>query len=341
MNDRDDVGRLIQLAGKRRPVPPHRAERVKVTARQDWRREVRGRSRRRHLAAAAGLAAAVVLAAAMRVFWSGAGGPDVAPVGPYVVEALAGSAWSRVLADETSRALAAAAGDRIAVGSEFKTGHSGRAAVRLASGHSVRLDLQTIIRVLEDGSLALDQGAIYIDSGIRAGGAGDGSRTGVGGSGALDVHTPFGVVREVGTQFEVRLEESNVRVRLREGAVMVRQGDQSHEVLAGTELYLGVGGSVTRSEISPYEAAWDWIAGVTPMPDVENRTVQAFLEWVARERGWTLSYADESVARAAGEITLSGMTSLLTLDEALEAVLLTSRMTHRVQDGSLMIDAVP
>ena len=50
----------------------------------------------------------------------------------------------------------------------------------------------------------------------------------------LDVQMPeldgFGVIEEVGTQFEVRLEDRSVRVRLREGAVVVHHDGRSDEV---------------------------------------------------------------------------------------------------------------
>jgi ferric-dicitrate binding protein FerR (iron transport regulator) len=157
----------------------------------------------------------------------------------------------------------------------------------------------------------------------------------------LDVRTPFGLIREIGTQFEVRLDDESVRVRLREGAVIVHGADRKHEVHAGSELTVNRDGSVVRGTIPTYGPEWNWLVGVTPMPDLEGRSARAFLEWVARERGWTLAFADEAVARAAGEVVLGGTVQGLTLDEALDAVLPTCRMSYRIERGVLVIAAMP
>jgi hypothetical protein len=75
------------------------------------------------------------------------------------------------------------------------------------------------------------------------------------------------------------------------------------------------------------------------MLDLEDETALAFLEWAARERGWTLAFADEHVARSAGEIVLGGTLDRLTLEEALDAVLPTCQMEYRVEQGVLVVSA--
>ena len=47
-------------------------------------------------------------------------------------------------------------------------------------------------------------------------------------------------------------------------------------------------GSIVQRPIPTHGADWDWILGITPMPDLEGWSAIHFLEWVARERGWTL-----------------------------------------------------
>lgn len=325
-NDHDDVGELIRLAGKRTAVPSERTERVRAAAREAWKVETGRHARKRRMSLWAGLggcAAAASLVVAYLLLPPG--GDATRGTGPAArIEMLAGAAWSRT-ADGAREALAA--GATIRPGADLATESDGLAALRMASGHSVRLDRSTTIRLLPDGSIAVDAGAIYVDS-----------RDDTLASGPMTVRTPLGLVREIGTQFEVRLEASSVRVRLREGAVIVDQGDKAHEVHAGTELKLDEDGNVTRREISSYEPGWGWIEAITPLPELEDRTLRSFLEWVARERGWTLSYADEAVARSASEIVLSGTTSRMTIDEALQAVLVTSRMTHRIEEGVLIIE---
>jgi ferric-dicitrate binding protein FerR (iron transport regulator) len=324
-DERDDVAALVRLAGKRQAVPGERAECVRAAARDEWRRGLRRRARRRYAWAAAGLAAAaaLVLAVALRVVPSPAGQPRSADVAR--VESLTGPAWSGG-DGPTRRPLAV--GDELALGSELSTDATARVAIRLASGHSVRLDASTRLHLLERGALGLDRGALYVDSGLEGAAAGP-----------LDVRTPLGVIHEVGTQFEVRLEGDALRVRLREGAVVVQRDAREHEARVGTELELGRDGSVVRRTIAPHGPAWEWIVGVTPMLDLEGRSARAFLDWVARERGWRLAFADDSVARSAAQIVLGGTVERLTLDEALDAVLPTCRLTYRIDRGVLVVAA--
>ncbi|MFQ5845522.1 MAG: hypothetical protein ACE5JG_11105, partial [Planctomycetota bacterium] len=80
---------------------------------------------------------------------------------------------------------------------------------------------------------------------------------------------------------------------------------------------------------------------IAPHYDLADRSLQAFLRWVSRERGWKLRFPDASVEASASSILLSGSLGKLTLDEALEAVLPTCRMTYRVQHGVLIVDPLP
>lgn len=327
-NDRDDVAILVRLAGKRRAVPPVRAERVRAAARAQWQQEVRRRSRGRFFWAAAGLAVAASLILFVAVGILPLGGSATVNSGPMVVESLTGEAWTRDATEGTNPALLSLSiGDEILPGAELLTADGSRVAVRLNSGHSVRVDTTSSLR-FEAGSISLDRGAVYVDSGANV------SRT-------LDVLTPYGAVREIGTQFEVRLEPQSLRVRLREGEVMVRRGGESHRVVEGNELSWNRDGSVTRGSLSTFAPEWGWITDVTPMLDLEGLTARAFLNWVARERGLTVAFADQDVARSAAETVLSGTTEKLTLDEVLDAVLPTCRLNYRIDGAVLVIAAAP
>jgi hypothetical protein len=130
-------------------------------------------------------------------------------------------------------------------------------------------------------------------------------------------------------------------VRLREGTVVLHQDDQDHEMQVGTELELNPDGSVTRRALPTHGSEWEWFVGITPMLDLEGRTAMEFLDWVARERGWTLAFTDDSVARFAGETVLGGALERLALEEALDAVLPTCQMTYHVRNGVLVVAAMP
>jgi transmembrane sensor len=218
-------------------------------------------------------------------------------------------------------------GGEIPPGSTVTTAGASRVSLRLESGHSVRLDAESSVHLLADGRLALDRGAVYVDS--------DGAPEG---EAPVVVSTPLGRVREIGTRFEVRLEAEALRVRLRDGAVVVRADGAEHEVAAGEELLVSELDGVHRTTISPHDPAWAWTASIAPILPLEGRPAREFLEWYARERGLRLAFSDAEIAASTSDIELSGSARGLELDEALQVVLRTSRLRHRVEDGVLWID---
>jgi ferric-dicitrate binding protein FerR (iron transport regulator) len=282
---------------------------------------VRSRRRRRALwglAAAAALAVAVGIPA-WRAIVSGPEG--AATVGRVATASRA--AWTRP-AEAGHSPLRN--GQVVAAGEEIVT-EAGRVALLLDSGTSVRLDEHSRLRLLAPGELALDRGAVYVDTGPGEARA------------AVEIHTSAGVVRDIGTQFEVRAGDDAVRVRVREGAVVMRTGAGEHRVDPGGELRVDAAGSVSRQPVPTFGTQWGWVAQITPMMPLEGRSAREFLDWVAREKGWQLRFADESVESAASRILVSGSVDHLSLDQVLDAVLPTCQMTHQVTDGVLLVEA--
>lgn len=328
----DDVAALIRLAGQRPTIARERIERAREAAYATWQRETRRRSRRRYAWGAVALAAAasiVFVAVYMRLpggaaRWAGVGGS-------LQIQLLAGEAQVVTSAGEvlsTPRALAAS--ESVPAGSVLATSGTNRAAVHLPSGHSLRLDLSTRVRLDDSRSLYLERGAVYLASGSESGD-----------SEPATIHTPLGAIQEIGTQFEVRLADEALRVRVREGAIVLHHGDETHEVAIGTELELNPDGSTSTRKISTHGSEWEWVSKITPLLDLEGRTARMFLDWVAREQGWRLAFADDAVARAAERIEVAGDLRGMTIQQALDAVLPSCQMTHRISEGTLLIEAMP
>ena len=84
-------------------------------------------------------------------------------------------------------------------------------------------------------------------------------------------------------------------------------------------------------------AGLDWIDTVTPMFRIDGRSLKEFLDWMTRERGLRLRFVSPRAAQAAAGIRLSGSVDGMTLDQALESVLVTSQMSHRIDNGVLLI----
>lgn len=322
---RDEVGELIRLAGRRPAVPPEAMARVRAATHEHWRRELRQRGRVRSLWVSV-LAAAAALA--LVIGWQVEKPRPSDPGGLVQVEALVGSAWSREGRLPWNRPRPLAVGDEVPAGAELGTEAGGRVALRLASGHSVRLDTGSRLRLPGGAELALERGAVYVDSGPPAGPS----------ARPLQVRTPLGKVTETGTQYEVRVGEESVRIRVREGEVALWTGGKEHRVESGSELEADGRGGARRRQIPRSGAEWGWaVAGIASLPEIDGRTARAFLDQVAREGGWTLRFANGETARLAGESTLRGSVAGMTPEQALDAVLPTCGLVHRIEGGDLVV----
>lgn len=329
--NRDRIGRLLRLAGPRPGAPPETERRVHAAVHEVWRERVRWRRRRRVLVRGglAMAAAASVIAVLGALYW-----PlfERAPAyeGPVAtVEAISGPVrtWSPDARLGTPGAPLRV-GDTVVAGAVVDTGVLGRAALRLTGGHSVRLDFGTRLEPASPGSLVLERGALYFDSGPAAAA-----------SDPVIVRTPLGAVQDIGTQFEVRLDEERIRVRVREGSVHLDHDEQSWEAGAGVELTLDTSGSLSRRSVPIYGPDWNWILDVAPAFELEGSTLEAFLAWVSRETGWTTRFAAGVSGTPAAEIVLYGTIEGMRPDEALDAVLPTCGLAHRLQEGTLVLEA--
>ncbi len=325
--EEDLVGQLLDLAGRRPPMSEDALAELRRVAYPVWQRKVRahagvvdiGERRGRYWPLAA--AATVVLAAGLGLFWSRIGPTAGAPPVVARVEALVNGAglWS---GEAAAGPLAVAA--EIPAGATLATADDGLLAVRLAAGPSLRLDAGTRLTLESATVVALRQGAVYFDSAPGA-------------AAEVEVHTPFGVVRDVGTQFEARLVGGGLRLQVREGEVRLEREGAEHPALAGAVLTVEAGGTVETGTVPDYGDAWDWMLAVTPAFVLEDRTVGEFLAWVARETGWRLRYADPTLESEVAAAVAHGSIAGLAPDQSLEVVLPTAGLGFRVEAGTLHV----
>ncbi len=233
---------------------------------------------------------------------------------------------------EPSRPLTLHAGEAVRPGALIETrragGDAARAALRLAGGQSMRLDTGTRVRLASSSSLVLEQGAVYLDSA-----AGD----------AVEVRTTLGVVRDIGTRFEVRLMsdasgEPVLRVRVRDGRVVLEARGASHEAGAGVELALRGDGTLTRAAVPVHGPPWEWTLEAAPVPDLEGQRLAAFLDWLTREGGWSLQLAGAGTAEAVASTVLHGDARNLTPEQAAAMVLHGSGLGYRLVDGTFVVE---
>ena len=98
-------------------------------------------------------------------------------------------------------------------------------------------------------------------------------------------------------------------------------------------------GEPTRSTEATHGDDWSWIDRVRPPVVIEGITCTAFLDWAARESGRSWRFADPGASSDAGAAIVHGSIDGLSLDEALETVLPSCGLRHRVEGAELVIDA--
>ena len=317
-----DIERLIRAAGSRPAPGADRAARVRLAVEGEWRAEARARRLRRWTGAgAAMLAAAAVLFVAMQPR------STVAPPSPPTVTApiaRVAAAQGAVTTELTGgRAVIAAVGQAIAAGSNILTNATSRATVALTDGGEIRVDTDTSATLVDSRTVQLERGGIYLDSGAST-------------PGSFTVRTSSGTVRDIGTRFEVRVGGRDLRVRVRDGAVQLERAGRIDRAPTGTELVARADGTVSTRSVDPFAADWAWTTEAAPPFTVENATLEAFLQWAAKEGGWTIEWSD-ALRQQARTTILHGAITGMTPAEALGVVLPTSGLSPEFVDGRLRL----
>ncbi|MES1241954.1 MAG: FecR family protein [Acidobacteriota bacterium] len=307
----DEIAALLDVAGRRPRLPEAEVAPIRAAAREAFRRQARRTARRRRLVWTAGgsltaSAAALLLAIGLTLR------PPAAPAtGPVAtVEMTAGDV---AVLDAAGRPAASPA---VLPGAVLRTGESGRAAVRLPGGASVRIDAGSAVRLDSSRLVSLERGAVYVDAGPAAAPGQE-----------IEIATSLGSVRHVGTQFETRLLPRSgaggpaLRVRVREGTVLVEQAGETHQVRAGGELLLAAGSRPERAGISGHDPGWDWIQRTAPPFEIEGARLVDFLDWASRETGLPWRLADPRAGSRPEDVILHGSIEGLTAEEALAVVL--------------------
>lgn len=291
----DPIAALLRLAGPRPRVSEERAARVRAAVHGEWQRGVEARARTRRIgmyAAAAAVAAIAILLFVPRT--------SVAP--------LPATPAATVAFVQTPRGTTP-----VAARTWIETSSDGAMSLEW-NGATLRIDRATRVRIDSPRLVTLERGAVYFSSDGRKAGA--------------VIRTPLGAVRDIGTQFEVRVQDERVHVRVREGRV-----DFANRAVAdaGTELIANLAG-IERKTIAVSGPEWEWIASAAPPLPLEGLTLRDAISRIAREKGLRVRWGDG----VDGTIRLHGRTAF-TIDEALDAATAASGVTYRIQNDTLII----
>lgn len=317
--DEEMLTRLLRLADEGPPIPREEIERTRLAVRQVWLETVRRRRRRRIRWSMGAVAAAVIIVVLVSTMM------DRPTIGssPIVaqVEALSGEAWIETASGERVRLVETS---EIPGEATVISAAGARMALRLSTGHSVRIDRSTVVTLLEADHLRLDHGAVYVDSGpIHSVG--------------IRVTTPTGDASDIGTRFLVRYENEHLRVLVRSGIVLVNLPDEDLRLDPGRGVVISPDSDPEWITVTPWASDWEWARAVTPPFEVEGRTVDAFLRWYERETGRAVRYSDEKSERLAKQTTIYGGVVEGAPELAAESILLSAGLEGAAQNGELVI----
>jgi hypothetical protein len=319
---RDPLGELIRAAGRRPPPPAEHYQTVFAASRSAWQAKVRSRRQRRWVYA---LAASLVVACGSILVFEAVQRFAPSPIatlaiasGDVAVFSSAAGGW------QPSSSFDA----QLFSGDTLRTGANGRAALTIAGAGSLRVSSQTELLLSGPSSMELISGTVYIDSGDRQL------------SEPIEIATRFGVVRDIGTQFEVRSTTSALRVRVRTGAVLLVDSLHAADVQgsAGEEFQLSASGALELADIAPDAAQWEWAAMLAVVPVIENNLIIGYLQWIARETGKSLRFDSQSTELRAQFERWNGDMRGLTPLEVLYSIAAASDFEYELtNDGTMLI----
>ena len=317
-NESELIESLLQRAGPRSEPPVEACRQVHAAAIAAFRAKTT-RRRQRPWALWASAAAVAAVAVALMFQWTppSAGRSELARIDRVIggAEQATGDVWSAL--GETRTPLT--------TGVKLRTLAGGRIALALAGGGSLRLDAETEVMLDAPGRLYVRHGTIYADSGARPGAS------------RLEIVTPAGTARDIGTQFELQVAGSAMRLRVREGSVSIHRDGRSLTGGAGEQIAIDARGGISRDVIKPEDPAWQWAESIAPTPDMDGKPAAELIAWVARETGHELRYVSLGAEQRASSVILHGNIRNLTPLAALEAMLATTDLEYTLRGDTMEI----
>lgn len=314
IDDEQATGTLLHLAGARPDPSDARTARVRAAVLAEWRAAHR-RRRRQRITAITGLCATAAIA--LLFVWVRL---PIARTPLAVVQRIPTTGALTARRGSTPVTLAARA--PLFANDLITTAGGQRASIQTSDGSFVRIDEQSRVRLLNATVIEVVSGAVYIATAP--------------GSHGFEVRTSMGTLRDLGTQFEVRLGEGALRLRVRSGMVEVNRQSGTRTVGADMEAEIR-GDAMTLRAMVASAAEWAWTTEPTPSFDIEGQPLQRFLEQLATERGWRITYADDPARDAARASILHGSVAGLSADDALGVVLGASGLTYQLRGTDLVI----
>lgn len=305
----DALGERIRAAGPRPPMPALDMERLSAEVGAVFEARTRGRRRRRMAWLSASIAASVVAALVV--------------LGPWRSGAAIGEVVAHAGEEPVATGTVLREGDRLETSSdpvEWLT-------VRLVTGHELRLDAGTRLRLVSPTGIDLHEGAVYVVAAQDA---------------DLVVDTGVWRCEHIGTRYEVRRREGDgVRIRVRDGRVRLRSGARVVEIQAGEEAVADREGASVGA-IPAHGESWRWTLQAAPAFALDGATLASFLEWFAAESGRRVEVDPRLLRDRSGEpLVVHGSLEDPAPERALDSVLESAGLGSRVVDDRVVVERLP
>jgi ferric-dicitrate binding protein FerR (iron transport regulator) len=322
------VGKLIAAAGRGPSASAEARDRIYATVHARWQQSLRRETATfRHSSTRRfrvfGMAAAVALSAVVLYL--------LQTNGPELAGGFERAQFARIEGDATlmrgndSRRLASpATAGTIATGDVLRTGSDGRLALRLDSNLLLRVNIDSEIVFADASTIELVAGTVYVDSGAETADT------------ALEIRTELGAVSHLGTQYEVHLADTGLRLRVREGRVQYNGFAGSAVGAAGDEIEIRPDGATVRGAIASDATAWNWATALATVPAAAEYRLGDVLRWLAREQGLALEFPNEDAERRWNGETIFGLADL-TPPETLDVLERTTDIRLATRNGRLLV----
>ena len=319
----DQVEHALRAALRVPPLSADALTRIRAATEREWAQASgSGRSSKGYRGALWGsLAAAVVLLAFLAAWYIAppAGSTNFG----LVVRSEVGNADIQF---QFVRRRVVKAGDTVQTG-DMHSAH-GPVLISLSGGGTLRIAAGTILDITGEAQARLRRGQVYVDLPV-----GSSSQH------PFQILTREGSIEHVGTEFEVLENNQIMRLRVREGRVLLHRDTEQIVADAGTELTAVPGSLVSRREIDTYGRDWLWVAALAPDYEIEGRPLLGFLEWASRELGRPLKFSDLHARSVAERTILHGSVRGREPLDALSSVLATTSLTYEIRGDSIWIQS--
>ena len=302
----DDIARLLKATGAREQLP----ENLRASWETQFRAaltQARRDRRRRYWRAGTGIAAVLLVAV---LGWFMRPASTVPGTAEMVVRHVQGHTERLDAAGTTARL---APGQPLEPEDLLRTG-AGYAALSYGD-FELRLNRNTHMRLTREG-VALLTGEIFVSGDVVPGESG------------LLVHTPHGDIRDIGTQFTVRLSGADLQATVREGSIELTRDGSRYLVAAqpdsARQVTVTPEGAINLADATARGPEWAWIHRAGAGFALEGASALAFLEWVSRETGRELVFTGDAARIYASTTLLRGDIEGMEPEQALSPVLATT-----------------